>query len=493
MKEREVKLGAGRGFELPDLGRLHGTTATARPEQHLSTTYFDSDDFRLARWGLSFRHRAGQGWTVKLPSDGSGELLVRDEIVFKGRGGAPPAAAVDLVRGYLRDKQLLPRVRLRTTRRGILVHDPEGRLVADVVDDAVSVLDGPCGGSVFRELEVETREETPEGLLEAILSRLQKAGAGAPDPTPKYLRAIGGADAASPEFVLTAPRRPASVGEVVGHAIADGVVRLLRHDPVVRLDSDPEGVHQARVATRRLRSDLRTFRGLLDRDWVAALRDELGWLGAELGQARDADVLLARLTAHAEQLPQASKHGAGTVIEALTHGRAEAHDRLLQTLRSDRYLRLLDELVQAAQAPALRPVKTDRRASQALRPIVRRAWSRLHKTVRSLPASPSDEDLHMVRILAKRCRYAAEACAPSLGKRTHRFAHATRTLQDVLGELNDAVVSEQWLRDWAAGTSDGPGAFAAGELAALQRATAQQVRSQWGEAWQRVTTTAPEA
>ena len=124
---------------------------------------------------------------------------------------------------------------------------------------------------------------------------------------------------------------------------------------------------------------------------------------------------------------------------------------------------------------------------------MRRASSRLHKTVESLPASPSDEDLRTVRILAKRCRYAAEACAPSLGKRTHRFAHATRGLQDVLGELNDAVVSEQWLRDWAAGTSDGPGAFAAGELAALQRATARQARSQWSEAWQRVTTTAPEA
>ena len=70
----------------------------------------------------------------------------------------------------------------------------------------------------------------------------------------------------------------ASAGNVVRRAIALSAIRLIRHDPVVRLDTDPEGVHQARVATRRLRSDLRTFRPLVDAAWSSALRDELGWL-----------------------------------------------------------------------------------------------------------------------------------------------------------------------------------------------------------------------
>ena len=198
MKEREVKLSAPDGFELPDLSGMRAVAVTLRTEQLLSTLYLDSDDHRLARWGLSFRHRAGQGWTVKLPSDDAGALLVRDEIVFKSRAGTPPAAAADLVRGYLRREPLRPQVRLRTHRRGILLHDAQGRLLADVVDDAASVLDGPLGGSAFRELEVETTEDTPAGLLEAIVKRLRAAGAGAPDPTPKYLRAIGGASAAPP-------------------------------------------------------------------------------------------------------------------------------------------------------------------------------------------------------------------------------------------------------------------------------------------------------
>ena len=272
-------------------------------------------------------------------------------------------------------------------------------------------------------------------------------------------------------------------------AIADGVVRLLRHDPIVRLDSDPEGVHQARVATRRLRSDLRTFRAMLDPEWVAALRGELGWLGGELGEPRDADVLLDRLTARAAALPHASAEGAAEVIAQLEHRRTQAHTALLKTLSNDRYLQLIDRLIAAAQSPALNETKAQRPAATTLPPIVRRAWRPLQKRVKSLSDPPSDEDLHMVRILTKRCRYAAEACAPSLGTPTRRLAHAAGELQAVLGELNDAVVAEQWLRRVAHDGSP-PGAFAAGELAALERDAAQQARSVWPKPWKHVQTAA---
>lgn len=492
MKEREVKLGAGNEFQLPDLeGVREGVSASVRPEQQLTTLYLDSDEHHLARWGLSFRHRAGQGWTVKLPGDSSGALLVRDEITYEGDAETPPPPALDLVKGYVRRRELSPQVHLRTLRRGILLHDQHGQLVADVVEDAVNVLDGPCAGQSFRELEVETTEGTPEGLLETIVSRLRDAGAGPPDPTPKYLRAIGGPTAAPAEVVLAPLPKSASAGDVVTHAIADGVTRLLRHDPVVRLDTDVEGVHQARVATRRLRSDLRTFRRLLDREWVAALRAELGWLGAQFGEARDADVLLERLTRRAGQLPEASQAGTRGVIEALAQRRVQAHADLLATLRSDRYLDLVEQLVAAARAPALREAKSSQRAAQALPRIVRHAWTPLEKHVRSLGDPVSDEDLHMIRILGKRCRYAAEACAPSLGKRTHKLALAARELQDVLGELNDAVVAEQWLRGWTADVHAGSSAFAAGELAALERVAADQARSQWPRAWKHVKRAAP--
>jgi CHAD domain-containing protein len=487
MNEREVKLSAGEDFEFPDLAGLQeGVVEAPRPDERLSTVYFDSDDLRLGRWGLSFRYREGQGWIVKLPAGDAGGLLVRGEVVFDGRPGTPPAAAVDLVKGYLRHAELRPRVRLRTLRRGVLLRDAEGQLLADVVDDAVSVLDGRRVVRSFREVEVETTDATTPGLLEATVARLRDAGAGAPDPTPKYLRAIGGPEVAPAEIELRKLRRSATLGQVITHAVADGVTRLLRHDPVVRLDTDPEGVHQARVATRRLRSDLRTFRAALDTEWVAGLREELGWLGAELGQARDTDVLLDRLAGRAQGLAEASQGGVRRVIDGLAQRRAEAHAGLLVTLSSDRYLDLIDRLIAAAQSPALIEAKCNRPAANTLPAIVRRAWQPLEKKVNSLSDDPVDEDLHMVRILAKRCRYAAEACAPSLGKPAHKLALAARELQDVLGEFNDAVVAERWLRDWANHTRSGAGAFAAGELAALEREAASQARAQWPKAWKHV-------
>jgi hypothetical protein len=167
-----------------------------RPDQELSTVYFDSEDLRLARWGLSFRYRDGQGWTVKLPSEGAGALLVRDEIVFDAGPEAPPPAAVDLVRGYLRHAELTRRVHLRRRRRRVLLQDTSGHVLADVVDDTVSVMNGRQAAGGFRELEIETTDAVPTGLLEAATVLLRDAGAGASDLTPEYVRAIGGLDAA---------------------------------------------------------------------------------------------------------------------------------------------------------------------------------------------------------------------------------------------------------------------------------------------------------
>lgn len=487
MREREIKLSAGRDFRLPDFGGLPGdVVVTPRTVQRLSTVYYDSADLRLARWGISFRFRTGEGWTVKLPDTESDGLLVRDEVVFDGSPRTAPSGALDLVRGYLRGAQLLPRVRLRTTRQGILVHDAEGRLFADVVDDNVALVEGRRLIARFRELEVEATDDTPPRLLKALIARLRAAGAGAPDPTPKYVRAIGGPDAASPEIAPPKLSKSASVGEVVTYAIADGVIRLLRSDPVVRLQTDPEGVHQARVATRRLRSDLRTFGTALDSDWSAGIRAELAWLGGELGAARDADVLLERMTARVEELNPESDQRARPVLESLAESRARAHATLLDAFRSDRYIDLVERLIEAARAPALRQDEARRGAVEALAPIIRRAWRRLSRQAKRLSDPPADEELHRVRILAKRCRYAGEASAPALGKRIRKLARAARDLQDVLGELNDAVVAERWLGEWADRSGPGPSTFVAGELAGLERAAARRARRRWPKAWTRL-------
>jgi CHAD domain-containing protein len=480
--EREVKLAAAPSFRMPSLeGLAEGTTPVPRELERLSTTYLDTEDLRLARWGVSFRHRLGEGWTVKLPTDGDGALLVRSEIAFAIERRRPPSAAVDLVRAFIRNAELRPQTRLKTLRRRTELCDADGRLLAAVVDDEVSVLEGRRIAARFRELEVEVGEDLDSTFLDVIVDRLRQAGAGAPDPTPKYMRALG-PRASPPEVHVPQLESGATAGDVVRLAIAASVVRLIQHDPVMRLDADPEGVHQARVATRRLRSDLRTFRPLLDPGWAPALRDELGWLAKILGEVRDGDVMLDRMARLAAQLPEPSSRGAARVLAAQEESRDKAHGELLATLRDERYVGLLDRLIAAANAPVLL-LEADLPASAILPDLVRRPWRSLARRVKELGDSPTDAELHAIRIRTKRVRYAAEALAPLVGRQARAFAGAAAALQDELGDLNDAVFAERWLQSWARGSRSMPGVFAAGELAGLERATAAQHRSRWRKAW----------
>src|SRR5579859_454898 len=101
MVEREVKLGAGPAFHLPDLGGvIAGIAASPSETIRLETVYFDTPDLRLARWGVSLRHRASEGWTLKLASPPStpvkpAAVLERDELTFEGGARTPPAAALE--------------------------------------------------------------------------------------------------------------------------------------------------------------------------------------------------------------------------------------------------------------------------------------------------------------------------------------------------------------------------------------------------------------
>ena len=473
-------------------GVAEGVNAEVDPARRVSATYLDTDDLRLTRWGVSLRHRTSDGWTVKLPQPSQGMLLVREELVFAGDARRLPPEALDLVRAYVRTATLRPQVRLRTDRWQAKLRDAEGRRVADVVDDEVAILDGRRIVARFRELEVEIADDAPPTLLEMLVARLREAGADARDLTPKVVRALGPRASQPPEVPVARLGRDAATADVVRGAIAASVDRLIRHDPVMRLDVDPEGVHQARVATRRLRSDLRTFRAFLDPDWARGLREELGWLAGILGAVRDGDVLLDRLRTSSDRLPLEDGKGTSRVVETLEAARDQAHGELLATLRSERYVALLDRLVEAANAPAVSP-GADLAATDALPSLVSRPLRTLAKQVQALGDFPSDDELHAVRIQTKRTRYAADAVAPVLGKRARLVSSAAANLQDVLGEHRDAVVAERWLREWKSRSRSAPAAFAAGELAGLERAASERARGRWRKAWKKLSAARPRA
>jgi inorganic triphosphatase YgiF len=300
--EREVKLGVWPGFTLPDLGDLgDGIVVEHAGEQELEATYYDTADLRLARWGITLRYRAGEGdasdgWTLKLPtsSTGAAGALVRDEIVVPGRPKTIPGEVLEHVAAWVRSASLGMVARMQTRRRRTVL----GKTVAEVVDDEVSVLDGQHVALRFREVEVELAPDADadDGLLDDVVGRLRAAGAGPPDPTPKVVRALGPRALSPPELVEPMVGKHSSAAEVLRAGITRAVLRVLSNDAGVRLTDDAEAVHQARVGTRRLRSDLRTFAPVLVEEWVETLRSELRWYADLLGAVRDTDVLAARVS-----------------------------------------------------------------------------------------------------------------------------------------------------------------------------------------------------
>lgn len=484
MDEREVKLSAPAGFRWPAFGGQTDLTAVPLERRQYQTSYFDTPDVRLARWGCSLRHRSGEGWTLKLPSGSEGPMLVRGEYTFEGEGDRPPDAALWIVAAYLRGAETKPVARLRTVRQPVRLDAADGTPLAEMVLDEVSVLEGRRLVERFREIEVELSPSTSPENLEVILSELRSAGAVPTDPIPKYARALGTRAWLPPEVVVGDLGPLATAGQLVRHAIAASADRYLRQEPGVRLGEDPEAVHQTRVATRRLRSDLRTFAPLLEDASARELGDKLRWLGGLLGGARDADVLHARLKERADSLPEEDRPAGAKLAAELTTDQHQARIHLLAGIGEDRYLAVVQSLVDAARSPRLLPESHQPADSVAPR-LLARPWRRLRRQVRALDDPPADEQLHEVRIGAKRVRYAAEAVAPVLGRKAARFARAAAELQTILGEHHDAVVTGRLLRERSTGAPSEV-AFAAGELAGLERAAADRARSEWLAAWKRL-------
>jgi CHAD domain-containing protein len=244
-------------------------------------------------------------------------------------------------------------------------------------------------------------------------------------------------------------------------------------------------VHKARVAARRLRSDLRTFRPLVDRDWAEALRTELRWLGRLLGPVRDAEVLGARLQGRIDGMVGLELDPAKVLLDAIETDRLDARRRLLRGLRSRRYEELIVRLVRASLEPLARSDLADQ-PSGSLGTLMKRPWAKLSQRAAALGSASSDAALHATRIDTKRVRYGAEALVPVFGDRAARFASAAEALQEILGEHQDSVVAMSRLADTGIEADDPAVAFTAGRLAELEVSERDRARLAWPKAWKRL-------
>jgi CHAD domain-containing protein len=206
-----------------------------------------------------------------------------------------------------------------------------------------------------------------------------------------------------------------------------------------------------RVATRRARSALKAFGGIIERDATRPLCAELKWLASALGQARDTEVLLARLTAELAAIPPALVTGPvqARITAHFTAELAQARQTALAALDGQRYLRLLEDLDALLADPPLTPL-AERQAGKVLPRPVRRAARRLQRALAAVPAAEDrDAAIHEARKAAKRARYAAEAAVPALGNAASRQAAQAKELQQLLGDHHDSVVARTVLLDLA--------------------------------------------
>ncbi|WP_203816421.1 CYTH and CHAD domain-containing protein [Paractinoplanes ferrugineus] len=445
--ETERKYDVPDGFELPSLVGTGGIRDVSGAQTHdLDATYFDTDDLSLMRKKLTLRRRTGgddAGWHLKTPGSGNSRTEHRMPLESSENGDQDtvPAELHGLVRAVSRRASLKPIARLRTRRVETPLRDARGRTLALIAQDQVTA-ESDGKKQRWQELEVELVDGDP-AILKTIEKRLLKVGARPAEGPSKVARAVK-------ERLAGAVGQPKVRGPVFTYA-REQRDALAEYDPGVR-QGDPESVHKMRVATRRLRSTLKTFKRSFP--GFEEVGDELKWLADRLGEVRDGQVqkgkLLAGVDGSGPQFAEAGERIRQHLDSQVERGRAA----LVEALDSERYLALLDRVDQLSSLPGTGERQPIKRAAKSL--------SKADALLDQALADGEDHELHDARKAYKRARYAVEVFAPGAGKPGKQLVNELTELQDVLGAHQDSVVARELLHEL------GPDSFWFGVLWARQ-------------------------
>ncbi|MFB8090093.1 CHAD domain-containing protein [Streptomyces sp. NPDC055992] len=447
-REIERKYEATDATRLPDLGRVAGVgSAEHEGVMELDAVYYDTADLRLAAGDITLRRRTGgsdAGWHLKLPVAPG----VRDEIRAPLSDDVP-ARLTALIRSRVLDAPVVPVVRLISARDVHVLTGADGTPLAELSVDKVRAerLHGGDRTAAWTEIEVELSDDGDPAFLDTVGRALEESGIRPSAAHSKLARAL---EETAPGAARPREDEPRTAGDHVLRYVrrqADAIVAL---DPAVRRGL-PDSVHRMRVATRRLRSALRTYRRVLDREATRPLGTELKWLAGELGVDRDQEVLDARLRARLDALPRTLVIGPVKARLRLwsTAGRSGSRRRTTAVLDSARYLDLLRALEALLAGPPLLP-GADAPPGDELARAVRKDHKRLARRIAHAlelePGPDRDAALHSARKAAKRARYAAEAARPALGKPAKKAAKRLKAVQSLLGGHQDGVVARETLR-----------------------------------------------
>jgi CHAD domain-containing protein len=426
------------------------TRVERSPSQQLDAVYFDTPKHDLAAHHVTLRRRTGgadAGWHLKLPAGPDARTEVRAPLGAGDDGdhGTVPESLRDVVLAIVRDRPLRPVARIRTRRTVDVLYGTNGSRLAEFSDDEVTAwatdVDDTEPGVAeqqWREWELELADGVDPGpdLMDRLANRLLDAGAELAGHGSKLARVLD-------RGVVDADESEAGPADPVHRAVAEQVEQLLVWDRAVREDVY-DSVHQMRVTTRKLRSLLQASPeafGISDDAWVL---DELRELAGVLGVARDAEVLAERYEHALDELPKDLARG--RVRERLVDGAKRRYKaglrRSLAAMRSERYFRLLDALDWVVAAE---PSPTE--SGEEHPPVtIEAAYKKVRKAAKEATDTPDehrDEALHRIRKRAKRLRYTAAATGED------KVSSRAKTIQSLLGDHQDSVVSREHLRQQA--------------------------------------------
>ena len=454
--EVERKYDVPARAKLPDLcadGLFASASTSVEP---LDATYYDTADANLFAHRVVLRRREGghdAGWHIKSPS-GRGRNEFRWPL---GSGTSVPKPVRHELRGLIGVQRLRPLARIRTTRTAVTLRDAAGAAQAELSDDVVVADDLRAGTTRrWREWEVEIAEGIPADratrLLDQIERRLRVSGAEPSAAVSKLARAIGQAPGPKPDRDDADPSDTVrSAGDAAGATASELLAPALRSTARTLLDSEDavrhdgeDAVHQARVQVRTLRSLLRVYRPLLSDRTVLDLDSRLKRYGAQLGQARDAEVRARFLEIRLRELGSSPElDGLQRRLEAGSGWTAyrDRHRELVRHMDRPRHRRLRHELELFELYPPF-SVTAAQRADRTVLHCLRAATSDVERAAVRAGSATDDREaaLHEVRKAARRLRYAAAAlkgtglCRPEDLK---AVVSACKRLQDALGDHRD--------------------------------------------------------
>jgi inorganic triphosphatase YgiF len=471
LAEIELKLSV-EPDRLPELKQvlesmgLRSATSTST----LSSTYYDSQDLKLRQHDLNFRVREVEGrylQTLKSNDFTNGNVLTRGEwedVIASDRPDFAAPATGSRLHDVLVPDELRPLFKTQVRRTLVELEPRSGTRIEVAIDEGqIHSLDGGAM-EPLSEIELELKSGDPAVIYDVAM-RLVDVAPFRVETRSKSERgyALVAADGRTPPAMHAKPvvlQGSMTVETVLQDIGRSCIAHLLCNEPAV-LAGQPEGIHQMRVAARRLRAALSALKPMIPAEHYQWARDELKWLAAMLGPARNWEVFVAHLLQPVERaLPVEPDLKRLTAVAE--QRRSAAYERAREAIESQRYIVAMLKLARWIEARGWRDQPASEQAALLFATIgdvapglIERRWRRARKRSRQFSKLPQ-EQRHKLRIALKKLRYTIEFLeslfdddeVKALGRRL-------KPLQEDLGHLNDVRTAHELVEELSRHVNEG--------------------------------------